>query len=287
MIFTMRLPHALLAALFLAATALAQTSLQRGRIPPNLRDPARLNPAEGARILQDFRQVRLAGDFLFAVELIHQPHRGESIVYRGHLSGQAAGDLRTRVDLAPTTVDAAPCRFLQWSGPEPRLWKVSGEQSDPRPIEGEALLEPLLPGLTYTPFDLQMPFVHWGDFVYEGAGRLKGRPVHYFLLYPPPDDDRYASIGAVRIVVDADFNVAMRAETLDAEGTAVRRLEVSALKKVDEQWIVRRFDLVDLVSRDRTVLLITAARVGLDLPPVLFTPEGLDKALPPVPLTEL
>lgn len=275
--------------LLLALVApVAAQSQSRGRIPPNLRNPDRLDPEEGARVINQFRQVHLAGDFVFAVDLVHEPHRGDTETYRGVLSGHAADTLRTRVDLPATEVRGTARRFLQWGGFEPRLWTLTAaEGAVATPVEGEALLAPLLPGINYTPFDLQMPFMHWRDFAYEGSRRLRGRPVHYFLLYPPEDDARYAGIGAVRVAIDADFNVAVRAETLDPEGEPTRRLEVQSVKEVDDQWIVRRIDLIDLRSRDRTRLVVTAARVGLDLPDELFTPEGLTEDLPPIELKEL
>jgi hypothetical protein len=93
--------------------------------------------------------------------------------------------------------------------------------------------------------------------------------------------------GAVRVAIDADFNVAVRAETLGHDGEAIRRLDVRSVKKVDEQWIVRRIDLIDLQSRDRTELRLQAARVGLALPDSLFTPEGIETPLPEIELTPL
>ena len=261
----------------------------RGRIPPNLRTPDQLDTAEGVRVITQFRQMRLDGDFLFDIELVHEPHRGDTKKYLGKLCGQYADGLRMRVDFVEPFSKAPNLRFLQWNGPSPKFWKWNAAADDPQaaPLEGEALHVPLLPGITYTPYDLQMPFLHWSDFVYEGTRRLKGRSVHYFLFYPPEQDPRYTEFGGVRVAIDADFNVAVRAETLDLEGEVRRRLEVRSVKKVDEQWIVSRIDLIDMVTRDRTQLRVQAARVGLVLPPRLFSPEGLDNEIPAIELTEL
>jgi hypothetical protein len=154
-------------------------------------------------------------------------------------------------------------------------------------ILSDALFEPLLPGLIFTPFDLMMPYLDWAEYVYEGTRRLRGRSVHFFLLYPPEDDPTYDSTGAVRVAIDADFNVAVRTETLDLEGEAIRRLDVQSVKKVDGEWIIRRLDLVDLESRDRTRLVVTAARVGVSLGEGLFTPEGLSAPLPALEMETL
>ena len=132
-----------------------------------------------------------------------------------------------------------------------------------------------------------MPFLDWPDYAYEGTRRFRGREVHFFLLYPPLDDPVAESIGGVRVAVDANFNVAVRTETLDSTGNALRRLDVRSVKKVDEQWMIRRLDLVDLETRDRTRLVVNAARIGLALEPSLFTPKGLTQPLPETELKEL
>lgn len=273
-------------ATFAAATlSVSAQSNRRGRVPPNLRDPAQLDEAEGARILRNFRNVRLAGDFLFRVNLVYQPHRGETVTYTGRFGGEFRGGMRTRVDLEQPGSSGEPLRFLQWNGPEPRLWKFTDGATVDAATD-ELLFQPLLPGITIRPFDVQMPFIYWDDYAYEGSGRLKGRPIHYFLLYPPEDDARYADIGAVRVALDEDYNAALRAEVLDGEGDRLRRIEGQGIKKVDDQWIVSRIDLIDFTTRDRTILRVTAARVGLDLPAALFTPAGLAQPFPEIELEE-
>tara|TARA_B110000495_G_C22683389_1_gene403252 strand:- start:369 stop:524 length:156 start_codon:yes stop_codon:yes gene_type:complete len=51
--------------------------------------------------------------------------------------------------------------------------------------------------------------------------------------------------------------------------------------------MIRRLDLVDLETRDRTRLVVNAARIGLALEPSLFTPKGLTQPLPETELKEL
>ena len=276
--------------LMLGIGASAVWSQPRGRIPPYLQNPDRLDPAEGQRVIEQFRRIGLAGDFAFAVELIHEPRRAATETYTGTVVGTWGQAPQTRLDLAPLEVGAPPRRYLQWNGVQPVLWTVDWEASPPAVVQitGESLYRPLVPGITFTPYDLQMPFIYWRDFAYEGSNRLKGRPVHYFLLYPPAEDARYDEIGAVRVAIDADFNVAVRAETLDLEGNPSKRLDVQSVKKVQGQWIVRRLDLIDLVSEDRTRLEVVAAAVGIVVddalldPTHLADPDAPDLALEPL-----
>lgn len=270
-----------LSVLLLVPSLLAQP---RGRIPPYLQ-PGRLDEEAGARVMERFRQIGIAGEFVFAVELIHQPYRGDSVTHEGRLAGGWTGFPRTRLDLEAPSGESTPRRFLQWNGPQPQTWSLVDGQL--RQLQGNALHQPLIPGLTLTPYDVQMPFIYWTDYAYEGSSRLRGRGVHFFLLYPPEDDPRYASIGAVRVAIDADFNVAVRAETLDLDSQPLRRLDVQSVKKVQDQWIIRRLDLIDLQTRDRSRLEVVAARLSLQLPDKTLHPDGLDMPIPPVELEAL
>lgn len=280
-----RLPPLLFIVFLLAAGLDAQPR----RAAPSIRNPEQLNATEGQRVIAQFRAFRVGGDFIFGIELVHEPYRGDSLTYQGTLSGYAGATLRTRVELVPEGSDDAELKYIQWSRPHPTLWKLDGREDEPivKDVLSESLFEPLLRGLTFSPFDLMMPYLDWPEFVYEGTRRLRGREVHFFLLYPPAEDPAAASIGGVRVAIDADFNVAVRTETLNGDGTPLRRLDVQSVKKVDSQWIIRRLDMIDLQSRDRTRLVVKTARVGLTLEPGLFTPEGLSIPLPEVPLTSL
>lgn len=275
--------------LLLFAAILGDLVAQPKRLSPSIRNPSQLNTTEGERVISQFRDFNVVGDFVFSITLVHEPHRGDSFSYDGILSGYASPSLRTRIELFPDGASEATLKYLQWSRPAPALSKIDLREEDPsvEDVLKENLFEPLLPGLAISPFDLMMPFLDWPDYAYEGTRRFRGREVHFFLLYPPSDDPAAQSIGGVRVAIDADFNVAVRTETIDPEGETLRRLDVRSVKKVDEQWIIRRLDLVDLETRDRTRLVVNAARVGIALEPSLFTPEGLILPFPEVDLKEL
>lgn len=203
--------------------------------------------------------------------------------YTGRMAGTwATGRPQTRVEL-PASEKRSALRFLLWNGPQPRFWRAEVAEADRatvQQISGDALFQPVVADITFSPFELQMPFIYWEDYAYEGTRRVKGRPAHYFLLYPPADDPSYAHLGGVRAVIDADFNVILRAETLDLEGNTLKTINVQGFKRVNGQWIVQRIDLVDTQTHDRTRFDVTAAAVGLRLNPELFQPAALNESLP-------
>lgn len=260
----------LLAALLLT-TVIA--SAQPRRLPPNMQNPDQLNPGEGERVLEAFRYSAPAGDLVADFRLTHQPFRAREVVHEGRFQGTWASGPRSRVEL-PATAERPTQRWLLWNGPTPASWNWN-EETGITVLDEEALFAPLLPGLTITPFDLQMPFIYWRDHAYEGTRRVKGRPAHYFLLYPPEDNARYATLGAVRVVIDADFNALLSSDWLDPDGEVIKSFRVQSFKKVNDQWIVRRIDLIDRVTRDRTRFELIAAAVGLALDPVGFRPDTL------------
>ena len=69
----------------------------------------------------------------------------------------------------------------------PQIWRWTQGSGNPAEPPGiKALFEPVS-GTNLTAFDLQMPFLYWPDFIYEGLARMHGRPAHQFLFYPPAD----------------------------------------------------------------------------------------------------
>ncbi len=252
----------------------------RGRVRPQFIDPEQLDPGQGEQVLHAFRNARLAGDYAFRFELTHYPRGGEAISYAGSMFGTWMDDGRalTRVRL---NTPQGPLRLLQRGGAQGAVYEQRGGDA-PRELAGEALFRPLVGEMTYTPFEIQMPFLFWTDYVYEGTRKVRGRPAHFFLLYPPADF-QLADIGAVRVVIDADFNALLDAEILDPDGNVIKSFHINSFKKVDGQWIVKEIDLVDERTRDKTRFEVTAAHVGMELPASVFDVGNLSKDLQPVP----
>lgn len=251
----------------------------KGRPRPQFIDPEQLDPGEGARVLEQFRTARLAGDYAFQFDLRHMPRNAASTTYQGTMWGTWLPDGRavTRVRL---DTPAGPLRLLQVGGQPGEFYR----QVDDQPVSeltGEAKFQPLVGEMTYTPFELQMPFLFWMDYTYEGTEKVRGRPAHYFLLYPP-DDFQLTEVGAVRVIIDADFNALLRAEILDPEGKPLKTFRINSFKKADDQWIVKEIDLLDERTRDKTRFTVRAAHVGMNLPTDFFTQEALPVDSEPV-----
>lgn len=246
----------------------------QGRPRPAFVAPTQITREEGEQFLDTFRRSGMAGDYAWDFRLIVRPRRGEEMIYQGRIWGTftPTGPV-TRLRIAEP--DAEVIDLLLQNGPRPRAWRWDPASGKGEPVDGAALFRPVLASSDYTIFDLIMPFVYWQEWEYEGTARVRGRPAHHFLMYPPAGDPAQDRAGGVRMIIDAAFNALLRAEWVNERGRALRTFSVVSFKKVGEHWIVRTIDLTDPVTRDRTRFDVTAAAVGLELPREIFSPESL------------
>lgn len=248
----------------------------QGRPRPAFVTPTQIDRAEGEAFLANFRRSGMEADYAWDFRLAVRPRRGAETVYLGRLWGTwtEAGPV-TRVRIAEP--GAAVVDLLLLNGAEPQAWRWDETCQTAQLVTGAALFEPILPASDYTIFDLIMPFVYWPEWEYEGTAKVRGRPAHHFLMYPPDGDPARERAGGVRMVVDAGFNALLRAELVNETGRALRAFSVVSFKKVNDHWIVRSIDLTDSVTRDRTRFEVTAAAVGLVLPGDMFLPEAVGR----------
>jgi len=258
---------------------------QRGGIRDPIPEPEDLAADEAAERLDRLRRQRLAGDFVFHVHLEHLPRRGDATTYRGKMWGTWRGSVpwtRVTVALEPKAegsdaAKASEVEVLLRAGPEPKAWRRADGAF--RPIEGAALFEPLIPGVPYSAFDLQMPFLHWKDFDYLGP-KEGGYPAQRYLLRAPGDAPaRQAGVRAARLFLDDRYNALRRVDLLGSENEVRSSFRVRSFKKVQDQYIVKTVDLVDEATQDRARFEVRRAAVGLDLPDGVFDPN--DPEQPP------
>ncbi|HKK17898.1 MAG TPA: hypothetical protein VJ952_04380, partial [Opitutales bacterium] len=169
----------------------------------------RIDQEEGARRLEAFRQQRLEGDYVFEFQLEHKPRRARTVRYNGIMWGSwnDQGAVTRFKIFSPDSRESEPAGLVELitqNGPEPKAWIRDHASKDFKRVEGEALFEPILPGLVYSVFDLQMPFVYWDNFVYEGPSLIgASRIAQDFLMLPPADSESARQdIKGVRVSLD-------------------------------------------------------------------------------------
>lgn len=253
---------------------------------------------EGAELLRGMRAAGPAGEYYLEFELRVLPRRGDETRIAGRLWGgrNNEGNL-SRLSLmvpdeAATALGGArgtEKRLLVQGGARPAAWQWPSPDGSPAIAVDEAALFTPLAGTDLSAFDLQMPFLYWPDFVYEGTTRLNDRPVDTFLLYPPVSlAARRPDLAAMRVYLDPQYHALVQAEQLGDGEKILKSFRVASLRKIGENWMVRSVELRDETTRNKTRFVVTAAALELDLSDAVFDPGNLSAALrPPAPLTRL
>ncbi|MGB0744655.1 MAG: hypothetical protein ACPGSB_09020 [Opitutales bacterium] len=238
----------------------------------------RIDSEEGARRLGEFRQQRLDGDYVFEFQLQHKPHRSsKTIRYDGIMWGtwNERGAL-TRFKILPDDENADSSNplldLIVQNGSEPSAWIRNMSSGLFELAEGDELFKPLLPGLVYSIYDLQMPFIYWDDFLYEGPSLVGASRVAQNFLMIPPEGSASAERGikGVRIGLDDTYNALWRVVVIGEDEKELSRFAVESFKKVQEQYIVKRITITDVESKDRTTFNVADSSVGLRLDDDVF-----------------
>ena len=226
----------------------------------------------------------IPGNYWLAFELRVMPRKGTEHTVQGHLLGSRNADGPiTRLTLTSPGGLAAEQRWLIQGGETPAAWQWTGATGKTTALAAADVFQPL-GGTDLSLFDLQLSFLYWKDFVYEGVARVRGRPAHSFLLYPPAEiAAARPGLAGVRVMLDTQFQQLVQAEQLGKDGAAEKTITILDLKKSGEQWMVKSIDVRNSVTRDKTRFDVNAAALNLELPAAAFTPAALGAEAPAVP----
>jgi Outer membrane lipoprotein-sorting protein len=250
------------------------------RPPPNYVSTGKPDQAEGARILGEFHEAGIAGTYWLGFELRVLPRQGAERAIKGEMWG-------TRGENGPLTrLSIAGQSWLIKGGPQAAAWTAA--QSGPSvELPAGKTLDPLA-GTDLTLFDLQMPFFYWTDFVYEGLTRVRGRPSHSFVLYPPPEFvSARPGLTGVRVLLDTQFEALVQAEVLGPAGATEKTISILDLKKIGNQWVPKSIDIRNNLTRDKTRLDFQSAALNLTLPPEVFNAAALAAQPPAIPADKI
>ena len=247
---------------------------------PGLAQIGKPDAAESRRILEQFRQAGIAGEYYFEFELHQLPRRGAERVFPGKLWG-GRNSRGTIVRIALTDAAGREQRLLVQNGAQPTVWRFADNQLTQPGMT--ALLAPLVPGVELTAFDLQMPFLLWPDAEVTAIVRVLGRPAYAFLFRPPTGfAAQYPEVAAVRAYFDTQFNAPTQTEQLNAAGGVTKTLSLVEFKRLGDQPLPKVLEVRNETTRDKTRFVITAAALQLDLASAIFEPGALaDDVRPP------
>jgi len=268
--------RALLSALAAVCATPALAQADKFTLPIDRPATGKADQGEGARILREFQRSGIAGDYWLSFELRVMPRKGAERSVTGTLFG-------ARGPSGPLTRLEVPGeRWAIESGPHPSAW-LAENGAAPRML-GSGELGQAVAGTDVTAFELQMPFLYWSDFTYEGQAVMRSRPTHSFVLRPPSGQPAaMPGLTGVRVFLDVEFGAMVQAEELGAGGAVEKSITLLGIKKVEGQAIMKEIDVRNFRTRDKTRFTITGAALGLHLPLSAFSPDELNSEPPAVP----
>ena len=239
----------------------------------------RLNRYRGF-LTRDLNKTSHHNAYAMRFRLRHMPRRGEESQCSGILSGQSLGHGTSRIDFDSVEIGGSRVSFLLLNSEKPKAWRHSVEGGKTQQLDSDDLLAPLVQGMNQSSFELLMPFVFWGA-TYEKSGKVAGRPAHvYGFECPPWVKKARPSWNRITLALDDDYEAPLRVETFSNRSVAHKTYLLNSLKKIGSTWIPKTFDCKNRNDRSNTRFEVLSAALQLDLDPVLFKPEGLDRDLP-------
>jgi Outer membrane lipoprotein-sorting protein len=229
--------------------------------------------AKVRQIVEDFQQAGIAGQYYLEFELRILPRRGDERLLQGKLWG-TRNDQGAISRVSLTDAEGRERRWLMQNGPRAAAWSFAGKGV--AQLGAEAWLEPLVPGVDFALFDLQMPYLYWPDHTLEKIVPLRGRPTHVFLFRPPAAfAAQNLNVSGVRVYLDTQFNAPVQTELLGRDGKVLKTLSLVDLKRVGDQMIPKSIDARNEITRDKTRFQVTGVARGLDFAPPVFQPAML------------
>lgn len=252
-------------------------------VAPPLTQMGKSDPTEARALLEQVRQG-IPGNYYFEFQLRVMPRRGEERLIPGQLWGgrnEAGTVSRVVLNVDKSEHSTSERRLLIQGGRNAALWRWDAGGAV-KPLGLASPFEAVLPETDLTAFDLQMPYLYWEKYTYEGLTRFRGRPTHVFVMQPPADfAAKFKDLTAVRVFLDTQYNAMVQTEILGVGKVVLKTLSLVDLKKVGDQWIPKTFDIRDEKTRNKTRFDVLAAALELDFSRMIFEPAQLSETVRP------
>jgi hypothetical protein len=273
------------AGLFYACLPSVSNAQRAGDSGPRPSIMQKIDAEEGAKRIASFRAQRLSGDFCFKFQLEHKPKGSSRTVrYNGVMFGSwnERGPV-SRFQLYPQRVkrgelvEVSPIELIVQNGVSPEVWMRHDAAEPFARIKDGALFEPIFDGVIYTPFDLQMPFIYWDDYTYEGPANVLSRIGQRFLMKSPAGSlSARHGISGVRIALDDMYYGLLGVEVFGVNGEPRSEFTLRSFQKVQGQYIVKEIVLSEIDGGEvqgSTGFKVKQASVGLIFDAAVFDPN--------------
>jgi hypothetical protein len=272
------------------ASAIAGAASPKGPAAPPLTQMGAADPTEARLALEQVRKLGIQGNYFFEFQLRVMPRRGEERLFSGQLWGSRnnlGAISRVAIRLPAEAGTPSERRLLIQNGRSSSVWRWDTGGAVEM-LGAASPFDPVVPGTDLTAFDLQMPFIYWDEFKYDGLTRFRGRPAHIFVMTPPTSfAAKFPAVSGVKVYLDTQFNALVQTQILGPNRAVLKTLSLVDLKKVGEQWIPKTLDVRDEATRNKTRFEVVSAGLDLDFSGILFEPARLDESISPPPAARL
>ncbi len=138
----------------------------------------------------------------------------------------------------------------------PAHWSIA--EGDPPVAQDPPRPDAAIAGTQFTWSDLGLDPLWWRGGTTTGTEMRKSRRCYSVEVAAPPGAGRVA---CARLLVDSGVYALLEAETFDAQGRRLQRLEVKSLKKVDDVWTLQDLEIRDWATGRRTTLRVLESRL--------------------------
>jgi outer membrane lipoprotein-sorting protein len=189
------------------------------------------------------------------------------------------GDSKTLVRFTdPAEIRGVALLSYNHKGENDRQWLYIPATQRSRSVAARELSEKFA-GTDFTYEDVEERSVD--DFNYtviSDTESIDGRKT--YKIEAKPVDAGRSQYKYVYYWVAQDVPVILHAEMYGADGKVVREMHASGLKKASGTWGARHVEMRTVEAKTRTVLTIDEAKFNQHLDEKLFTPDGLEAAVP-------
>ncbi len=105
--------------------------------------------------------------------------------------------------------------------------------------------------------DLTLSYLWWPGGKTVGSESIRGRFCYIVDIPAPPR--KSGTYAGVRLWIDPQLHILLKAESYDSGQNPLRRLEVKSFKKVKDLWLIQNIDIQTLATGHKTVLRVTKA----------------------------
>jgi len=142
-------------------------------------------------------------------------------------------------------------------------WQADGTpqfryfRGDPLVIASLPNLSASIAGTDICWIDLTLSYLWWPGGKTTGSETIRGRFCYIVEIPAPPR--KSGTYAGVRLWIDPQLHILLKAESYDSRNNPLRLLEVKSFKKVNDLWLIQNIDIQTLSTRHKTVLRVTKA----------------------------